>query len=235
MQHILYYWKGQFYTPLIKDIILIVTLWIAIKNRGKFPILKYMPVYTFTLLLASLALISAWIASDLGFYPEFFFGLDGYIDYLFTLVEMVIFSHFYYQLIKNRVVKRIILITNVLFIGFFVYMAIPVNGRYSDISEEKQAVVYTIESLILLFPCIYYVIELFKKQPTPTLKNQPEFWVSTGILFFMACTLPYSLLENYISKNIDSTTMAWYSIFHVFYILLFLMIIRAYLCKPAIE
>ena len=235
MQFILYYWKSQFYTPLIKDIILIVTLWIAFKNRGKFPILKFMPIYTFALLLASLVFLGAWIARDLSFYPELFFGLASYIDYLFTLVEMVIFSHFYYQLIKSRLVKRIILFANGLFIGFFVYMAITDQGRYSYISEEKQTVVYTIESLILLFPCICYVIELFKKQPTSTLKNQPEFWVSTGVLFFMACTLPYSLLENYITKNFDDVILASYSIFHVFYILLFLMIIRAYLCKPKIE
>ena len=121
---------------------------------------------------------------------------------------------------------------HVSFIFFFILMAITDKDFYVHITEATQATVYTVESLILLSLCSYYFIELFKRTPVISLKNEPVFWVSIGLFFFMSCTLPYSLLENTIRKNYpDSFLATMYSIFHVFYALLFLMIIRAYLCK----
>lgn len=233
MHNVLQFWGGQFYTPIIEDVILLITLWLAYKYRRRFPILRYMPLYASLLLLSSLFATAGYLSKDLNFSPWFFARWDGCVDYFFTLAEMLICSHFYLQLIKSKNAKRIILVTNILFVGFFVYMGITdKSSTNGDISNETQSIVYTVESIMLLFPCLFYIVELFKSTPVSTLRNEPAFWVSTGILFFMSCTLPFSLLENYVAANLPTFFLASYSIFHVFYILLFLMIIRAYLCKP---
>lgn len=232
MEHLIRNWQNQFYLSTLQDVVLIIALFVSIKNRKKFTILRYLPFYTFCLLAASLSMASYYFAKDENFYLNFFFGFPEYVDYFFTLIELTIFSHFYFQLIENIIVRKVIITLNLFFIIFFIYMAVTDKNFYQFISETTQSKVYTVESIILLFVSSFYFIELFKKLPFITLKNQPVFWVSTGVFFFMVCTLPYSLLENYIRKNYPSALMTSYTIFHVFYTLLFLMIIRAYLCKP---
>ena len=166
------------------------------------------------------------------YHYSFFYGLADYIDYSFTLIEMVTFSIFFYQLITKIIVKKLIIISNIFFSLFFIYMLTIDPGFYASISETTQSRVYTAEGVILLMICLFYFIDFFKKPPNLNLNNEPVFWVSTGLLFFLTCTLPYSLLENYIRKKFPDLILTSYSIFYIFYILLFLMIIRAYLCKP---
>lgn len=235
MQTLINSWEKQYYTSILRDIILIMTLFVAYKNSRKFKILKYIPLYTFFLLLSSLSNTLYSLRKDLNFNPLFLSGLADYLDYIFTLFEMLIFSHFYYQLANKLIIKKAILIASILFCLFFIYMATIDEDFYQAISASTQSIVYTVEGSILLLICSQYFIDLFKKLPFVDLKNEPHFWLSTGLLFFMTGTLPYSFLENYIAKNYNTVLVASYSIFHVFYILLFLMIIRAYLCKPQKE
>jgi hypothetical protein len=189
--------------------------------------LKYMPVYT-------IALIVALLSGD-------FFELNmlpkivkhySYYDYFFTLIELLVFSHFFYLTLKTPRVKKTILITVGSFIPLFFYFLINDKSVFIEISESTQSTVYTIEALILVIPAFYYFIELFKHPPKAILTNEPSFWVSTGILFFLICTLPFSLIENKLTKIDLALAVRLYAIFFIFYIILFIMIIRAYLCKP---
>lgn len=232
MQRLIEIWQQQYYIPLLEDFIITIALIVSLKNRKKFKLLKYFPVYAATLLLTSITLIISHISKDLKFHPKFFRGLADYVDHLFTLLELIIFSHLYYQIINNRIIKKSIIVINILFLFFFIFMTIEDDEFFQEISLNTKSIVYTLEAIILLFLCSYYFYELFKKLPVLNLKNEPVFWVSTGLMFFMACTLPYSFLENYIRKNFPQFTFSSYAIFYIFYTLFFIMIIRAYLCKP---
>lgn len=114
----------------------------------------------------------------------------------------------------------------------FLYMALVDKEFYQNISENTQSKVYTVEAVILLLLCSFYYFELFRKKPSVNLKNEPAFWISTGLLFFMACTLPFSFLDNYIAYYYPHLHRVLYPIFDVFYILLFAMLIKACLCRP---
>ena len=233
MQHIIKALEDQFYTPAFRIVGLILVLIVSLKHRKKFIPLKYFPFYATTLLLDDVFFYWYHIAEEANYHGDFFWGLSSYLDYLFTFVELIFFSHFYYHLSYTQIIKKLILVFNVFFGLFFVYMAIKDKYFYEGVSGVTQSIVYTVESIILLFLCSFYFIDLFKKLPVVNLKNEPGFWVSTGLMFFMACTLPYSLLQNKIMKNYPYSFFSTsYSIFDVFYVLLFLMIIRAYLCKP---
>ena len=202
------------------------------KKRKKFHQLKYIPLYVLSLLLV-LFFNSMYSTTYINRYQaKLFAGLADFLDYSFTLLELIIFSHFYYNLIINPTIKKLILLLNLIFIPFFVYMLIKDEKFYKTISEITQNLVYTTEGIILLLICLSYFIELFKRPPHLNLKNDPVFWVSTGLLFFLSCTLPFSILETQIRKNHSDLIYWMYPIFYIFYILLFLMIIRAYLCKP---
>ncbi len=230
MQNLIEFWKDYYYIEPILDIVLCVTLIISLKKRKKFNNLYYIPLYILSLLLVCIfnALHSLSYAYHL---QGLFRGFADYLDYIFTLTELIIFSHFYYNLTNNTTIKKLIVPINLGVFTFFVSLFITDKEFYKSISEKTQNVTYTTEGVILLLLCLSYFIELFKKPPILKLKNEPAFWVSTGLLFFLACTLPFSLLENYIREQHSNLLFWTYPIFYIFYILLFLMIIRAYLCK----
>ena len=227
MQRLIQVWEKSFYTELLLILVLCLALMVSIRQRKKYEILKWLPIYIFTLLLV----YTSRAFFDRKQYP-FLSKLGEYLDYAFTILEIVVFSIFYYQLIDSLIVKRLIIFLNIAFCLFSFYMFFTEQGFYQTISQGIQSMVYTVEGIILLAMSLYYFKELFRKPPDLNLKNDPVFWISTGALFFFACTLPYSWVENFIGRNYFELYDAFYSIFYIFYILLFIMIIRAYLCKP---
>ena len=228
MQELINFWKSYYYTEPALNIVLCISLIASLLKRKKFTQLKYIPLYISSLLIVGFcsALYNGHYISHLSF------GLADYVDYFFTLIELLIFSHFYYNLTSNIAVKKLVISLNLIFSAFFLYMLITDKEFSSSISVTTKNQVYTIEGIVLLLICLSYFFELFKKPPLSKLKNDPVFWVSTGLLFFLTCTLPFSFLENYIRKYHHNLLYWTYPIFYIFYILLFLMIIRAYLCKP---
>jgi len=220
--------EDQFYTDIILQCALFATIVVSIKHKNKFRILKNFPVYSGSFLVVMI--INRLCTNN--HIPNLLFPLSTFLDYFFTLLELIIFSNFYHQLIKNHTVKRLIIVSNLLFVLFFIFMGVrDKNFYHQGISEKTQSIVYTVEGIILLFLCSFYYFELFKRLHVINLKNEPVFWVSTGLFFFVTCTLPYSLLENYIDKYYPNYSFMLYSLFYLFYILLFIMIMRAYLCK----
>jgi len=220
-------WERQYCLEPLLVFVLCIALLISLKQRKKYKILRWMPIYIVSLMVV----YASGSFIDKKQHP-FFLRICEYIDYAFTTIELVIFSIFYYQFIANLIVKRLIIFLNIGFCLFSFYLFFSENGFYRSPSQTIKSTVYTVEGVILLAISLYYFIELFKKPFNLNLKNDPVFWISAGVFFFFACTLPYSLLENFINRNYYELFDPFYSIFYIFYILLFLMIIRAYLCKP---
>lgn len=232
MQDLINFWEKFYFIEPVLGIVLCIALTISIKNRKKFNHLQYISLYVISLLLVCIFNALYVISYTNRYHADLFSVFADYSDYFFTLVELIIFSHFYYNLIHSTIFKKIILLLNLMFLPFFVYMLAEDKEFYAAISEKTQNIVYTVEGVVLLPICLSYFMELFRRPASLNLKNDPSFWISTGLLFFLACTLPFSVLENHVRKNYSQLMYWMYPIFYIFYILLFLMIIRAYLCKP---
>lgn len=231
MKEIYQHWKDCFFTETLLVGVLMLTLFISLKNRKKHTILRFFPIYTACLLTVYISGYIVMCSTDLYSYSVTTFNFINYIDYLFILIELGILVHFFLSIIENRIVRRILILLTILFIPYYFIESYDDKYFPRSISETTQSRVYTIESLILLFPCFAYFYELFKKPPVLNLKKEPAFWIITGWSFFATCTLPYSLLENYLRESHSSLMTELYSVFYIFYILLFIMIIKAYLCK----
>lgn len=225
MQELTQTWERSFFTEPLLFVVLLFTLLIALKNRKKHKILRHIPLYI-------CSLITVFISTTANNITLNYSGIVSYVDYFFTLIEILIFSDIYLQLTKKPLSKKLVVVLNVIFGIFFTYMMFNDHRFSYGISDSTQSKVYTVEGAILLIVCLFYFLELFKEPSNLNLKNEPVFWITTGLLFFMSCTLPYSILENYIHRNYPEFDFQLYSIFYIFYILLFLMVIRAYLCKP---
>jgi hypothetical protein len=232
MQKLINHWSKVHYTEPLLLLVLCIAFVIAIKHRNKYRILRFFPLYMISLILAFITFLLPYFIEATKHWLRSPLNISSYADYLFTLIEMIIFSHFYFHLTRIQLVRQLIVIVNMIFFLFFIIMFFKEESYFLLITERTESIVYTVEAVLLLVICSFYFFELYKKKPYLNLKNEPSFWISTGLLFFLACTLPYSLLENYIAKHYPGFDISLYSIFYIFYILLFLMIIRAYLCKP---
>ncbi len=231
MEKIYLHWKVCFFTEAILVMLLFVALWISLKNRKKHAEMKFFPFYISCLLTVFFSVYTSLCSSIAYQFTVSRFNFSNYIDYFFILIELFVFTHFFSKIISNRKIKLILICLSTAFIPYFFIELYSDRYFPRSISETIQSRVYTVESLILLFPCFVYFYELFKKAPTLDLKNEPSFWIVTGWSFFATCTLPYSLMENYLRQNHSALMTELYSVFYIFYSLLFIMIIRAYLCK----
>jgi hypothetical protein len=60
------------------------------------------------------------------------------------------------------------------------------------------------------------------------LKNQPSFWIITGILFLNTSSIPMLLTAGLLGNY----SAAAFCLNFILYSILFILIIRAYLCTP---
>lgn len=231
MEKIYLHWKTCFYTEALLVGLLVVALWVSIKNRNKHQELKYFPIYFIFLLAVFISLYANVYSENVTTYSLTIFNFHHYIDYASTLIELFVFLHFFTRVLENQILKRWIIGLSIAFVIYYFTELFLDNLFARSVSEAAQSRVYTIESLILLIPCIGYFYELFKRTTVASLKDEPSFWIVSGLSFFVTCTLPYSLMENYLRKNNFYLMTALYSVFYIFYIILLSMILKAYRCS----
>ena len=231
MEALFNHFSSQFYTDLTVFVVAIIALRISIINREKHYLLRLFPYYFIAYIILILILfIHTIFFVDSSFSHEMQ-NIDGYSDYIFTLIEFMIFMHFLYNIISSTSRKKIMLFLIVLFLALYVFYFAKDLLIYGNIKPDTVTIVYTFESTILLIPSLFYYFQLFTKPPTINLIKESSFWVVTGIFFSMICSLPYCIIENYMRKNNYEIATQLFSIFYVLYSLLFLMIIKAYLCE----
>jgi len=147
--------------------------------------------------------------------------IGGVVTNLFMLAEYIIFTYFMLTYISSVKRKWIIRISSLLFFAIMAFLWIK-------FPKTIYMEFFSLESLFLVLPCLFYFYELFMKVQAEPLGSQPAFWIVTGILFLNACSIPLSLTIGMMGKYDDAA----YSLNYILYILLFILIIRAYLCKP---
>lgn len=151
----------------------------------------------------------------------------NYIDYLFTFIEFLLFTYYFYSINKNRNHKKILRYLTIMFsITFFVF-------SFQLPSEQAVVRLYTTQVFCLLIPTFFYFKTLFKNTAIINISNDPSFWISTGIAFLSLCTMSLSLVETFFLSHRPDILVKLYPIYYVFYILMFLMFLKAYSCKPA--
>ena len=221
----------QFYTDLIVLIVAIYGLSISIIKKKKHPLLRLFPfyfiAYIILILILYISLISYFDSSSSHKMSKIVMGSD----YIFTLIEFLIFMHFFYNIINGTSKKRLIVLLITLFsLAYIFYLANDLI-HYKIIKSDTVTVVYTLESAVLLIPSVFYYFQIFTKPPTINLIRESSFWVVTGIFFSMICSLPYCIVENYLKKFNSELYAQLFAILYILYCLLFLMIIKAYFCE----
>lgn len=222
MEKIYGFWENGFYTEVVLIIVLILALTIAFSNRKRIPGTKLFPFYfsSFLLLFLIEYVYHIYYPSDV----KFLLSLDNAMNLVVTVLECLAFLFFLYQNLTTRIVRNIIIIiaipTSLLLLLLFT--------NYLNLKTLHRLYLY--ESLMILSLCVVYFVELLKSKPKSKISESPSFWVVSGLVIYFLGTLPTTLITDYV-YNLDYLLYAnAYSIINLFYILLYLLIIKAYKC-----
>ena len=142
----------------------------------------------------------------------------------FSLFEFVVCNLFILHYISSQPRRRIIRISGLLYFAVLLFVVFVTYPLYYD-------EYYTVpEAIFLVIPCLFYFYELFLTRNLRPLTDQPAFWVVTGILFLNACDIPLLVTANFMGNAHDFNEA--YSLNYVLYSILFVLLIRAFLCPP---
>lgn len=195
--------------------------------------LRFIPYYV----------MASFIQDSIGFYNEYINKNKGRTEEivqnisgnLFLLVEFILLSNFLLKSIVSetkRKITRAISVLFLLYIGtFWLARLRPVPNFFMGVDGF-----WSLESLVLVIPCLFYFYELFKLLHPVNLLDHPPFWVVTGILFYNSCSIPLFLLLPVIRHNYPYYFEIAFSLNNILYGIFFLLLIRAsYLARsPAL-
>lgn len=231
METLTQYFKETFFGEILPFSTALLGLIIYLNLKYKNKSLKIFAIY---LGLYCLLPLYNWLRFGVLSYAMkgiFFQNITQIFDYLFTVFEFLVFQKMF---IKNvEIGKKFLNIQKEIFLLFATIMFISSIVTIETIRLKYLHILFTIQAFFLIISCSLYFINLLINPPLVPLQSIPSFWIATGVFFFTFCTLPYSLLLNF--HAYDQLAFQLFILFNLFYFILFLLIIRAFLCQKTIE
>jgi hypothetical protein len=146
---------------------------------------------------------------------------------LVTVFEFTFYIYFVREIIRNRRVKKILLFCLIIYPAVFLVNTLLIQG-----SVVFHSMTYALGCLLIVLSCVYYFWELFQQTDSMNLSRQPAFWISSGLLFYYACTFPFYGTTNLVSALPKVILKNLLLIFVLLNILQYLSFTIAFLCRP---
>lgn len=212
------YLAKYYYCPALMIAAAIAALAVSLKYYNRHRVLHIFTWYTLFSLVQDGTDYYRWAKNDTGL-PRTIAGATGNA---FMLFEFIVCIYFILLNVSSALRRRVIKIDAGIFLSFILFCFI-----------RKHFLLYTsvfwfFESLFLVLPCLVYFYELFLDVHERPLKNQPAFWIITGILFLNCFAIPLFLTTGLLGKYEEAA----FSLNYILYALFFSLLIRAYLCRP---
>ncbi len=113
-------------------------------------------------------------------------------------------------------------------LGFFlVFVLINFSFLESPVTMFSSRL-FTAESVVLLFFCIFYYLNSINQEKNENLKKQPVFWIVTGLSIYEAVNFTIFLLFTYLIKNYTFFAQNIWNIHNISFIILCLFITKAF-------
>lgn len=181
--------------------------------------------YIFVFIILGLALSTNTISSN--YYTWRYNMKTGIlIEQLITVSQFVMLSSFFRELLQFTKFVKIIKCLFFLSIIIQIFQILIVQLTNTEIRPT------TISNLFLLILCYFYVRDLMNNNPTLILIKSSSFWIVMGISFYSGVGFPVSSLIPFISKAPEYSNLRFqiFSIYNVSAIIMYLFIIKSYLC-----
>lgn len=120
----------------------------------------------------------------------------------YTFFEYISFASVFWLIIENRLLKRFIIITSILFICFQIIYYLSVQNIRLD------TVPIGIETILVFILIFYFFFEQFKSTKDQLLYSNYVFWVVIGIMIYLGGSFFFNILANHL--NNEQITDYWY-------------------------
>lgn len=193
----------------------LVSLSVYYKLNPSYSYLKVFPIFLLATLLAEI----------LGAYLQSLRQNNMPLYNFFTTFEFCVYLYIISLIIINLGVKKVIRITIILYALIAV-----INIVFIQKMKIFHTVTYSMGCLLVVSFCIYYFFELFRFPKSVKLKNNPAFWICSGLLFFYCCGFPLYGLINYWSGISTLIVANFGHIVNILNIFLYSLFMIAFLC-----
>lgn len=151
---------------------------------------------------------------------------------LFSTLEFCFYFWIISLVISNMRVKRTVRITNIVYavialINIFFFQGAKTKTSYASF----HTITYSVGCLLIVAFCIYYFLELFRLPKSIQLKNNPAFWICSGLLFFYCCGFPLLGLTNVLQDISPMLVKRLVEILNILNIFLYSLFTIAFLCR----
>ncbi len=209
--------------------------------------MTFLPLYTYFIAFSFLVSLSVYFTAEksplyLKLFPPYLLltliaeSLGPYLSSIrinnlalynfFTVFEFCFYLWVINLIISKERIKKIIHLVILLYIIISI-------GNIIFVQQMKtfHTVTYALGCLLVAIFCIYYFLELFRYPKSVKLKNNPAFWICSGLLFFYCCGFPLYGLTNYLSDISPLIIKNFYSIIIILNIFLYSLFTIAFLCR----
>ena|SRR5688572_29221670 len=209
--------------------------------------MSFLPLYVYFIFISFLASLSVYLPSTISYrylklFPPFLLttiiieSIGSYIGSLrksnltlynfYTVFEFCFYLYVISLIISNKQMKKVFII------AIIAYGSIAItNIIFIQKLKAFHTVTYAFGCLVIVAACVYYFFELFKLPKAVKLKNNPAFWICSGLLFFYCCGFPLYGMFNYLSGISRLIIRNFYSIIVILNIFLYSLFTVAFLCQ----
>lgn len=189
---------------------------VSIVNRKRHSSLRIFIYYIAFSLLQTACAFYEFMSPKEQFIPKLLLAIA---TLLFMLFEYVVCVRYVFLQITSLRRRRIVKATSLGYIAATTLVIVFRMGYFN---------LLLVDCIFLTLPCFFYFYELFVYVQEKPLKDDPSFWIITGILFLNCCSIPLYLAQDLLGKYGDKA----FSLNYLLYTLLFSLLIRAYVCSP---
>ena len=158
--------------------------------------------------------------------------LLAFEDFAFTVFEIFVFTGILYKYISDRISKVIIKSIIAIYVAIIAALCIAFFNHNTENTLLVQKS-YLIQAIAMLIITSIYFFDTFRNPLKNDVSNEPAFWVASAISLCLVCTIPATMLIIFSNGKDRSTLTGMYGIIHIFYGVLFVLLIRAFRCKPS--
>ena len=146
------------------------------------------------------------IVDTIGNIMAAFYKLPNHFLYnILYSIQYIIVAFFYYYILKNLTLKKMIRGFFIVFPLFFIINSIWIQGFYT---LQTYSVVLGGGFILLL--AVAYIWQGYTSMETQSIFRDPVFWISLALLFYYGLNVPYLGMLNYLLKNDPNFALDYY-------------------------
>jgi drug/metabolite transporter (DMT)-like permease len=127
-------------------------------------------------------------------HSSFAFKHKYFIWNLFSIVEYIFITYFFYIIIKRRLIRVLILV-----FSFFYLLIFLLNSKTDN--TQFDSVLSAIKSFAILGLSLSYILNIMKPTTEPVKIFTPVFLIVVGLLLFVSSTLFLFIIANRLSEK----------------------------------